>query len=569
MSKRFLKIRYLIPLLFGVILILVLIGIVAFPGFNLSNIIVDHTIDLSRKQNLVVEVPPEIDENNILIKWYSSSESPLIFSCQSKWGKVPYNEGNSSFSVFYKNEWIKTVGHFAVSKYGYHNYLFNFFTINGKVDFTFKAIGPDSATYKLWNKIYPYTKEPSNSEQINLSLNLYSDSNKIENTFNFSLQPIDLKRLLTPSLDTTIKRIECIIDDNLYKVKILKTRGVSSLGFRRKSYSVTLMDSVNIKGEDKSLRKMKSFSLLNLSMDHYYFRNRIAYALLKEVKLMNIFNSYAEVKMNNETQGIYLIIEEPKKYLLDSLHASFIIRRRYEHSTFMDKSLYGRSKSLVKKLIGYSKVEYHSEKKISSNETKHFLDQYKMIYKLIHEKKGVELYQSLNEIMNMEEYMRIMAFNFIICNQDYTDEQFFYINRQNKSTRFDIMPWDFDDIFLNSPHEGWRLRNERIKDKLIFSSESDLDLVIATDSILYNKYLGALNNIVNYLDISQLQLVYKNTYKELYPFFMNDKLIKQSKLDAFTEEYNLNDLKSQLNSTYWFLFQRINLIRSKLKMMTF
>jgi len=567
MRKLTIKIRYLIPFLFGAIFILVIVVAVVYRNFNLAKSINNDAINLSHKQNLIVEVSPEIDANDILIKWYGPTESPVLFINKSNWGKIPYHEGNCCFSVFFKNEMIRKVGHFVGSKHGYHNYLFRFFTHGKNVDFTFKAIGPDSSTYKLWNKLYPLANGRSIPVQTNSPLKSHTDSAKIENTIEFSLQPNDLERLLTPQLETNIKKIDCTINDHGHKIKTLKTRGQTSLWYRRKCYNVTLKDSANFKEGEGTRRKMKSFSLLSLSMDHCYFRNRIAFALLKEVKLMNIFCSYAEVKMNGETQGIYLLIEEPKKHLSDSLKATFLIRRRYEYSSFVDKSLSGRSKEFFKKLIGYNNIDYNSEKALSSKNTRQFLGQYKMIYKVIHEKKGIELYHSLAEIMDIEEYMRIMAFNFVLCNRDYTDEQFFYINGQNKSNRFNIMPWDFDDIFGTSPHEGWLLRNKRINDKLIFSGENELDLAIATDSILYTKYLGALSDVINRLDTSKLQIIYQNTYNELYPFFNDKEIIKQSRFDEFTEEYNLSGLEAELNGTYWFLLQRINSIRSNLKMM--
>lgn len=552
MKNQFVKIKPSTIVLYSAIFTLFLLAFVAFKYFNFRHIIKDYAFILLDKQKLIVEVPPEIDVNDISIIWngpeYKNTE---IFSKKNSWGRVNKFNGNNSFSVLYRNELIKTVGHFVITKNSLHNYLFKFYTQNNKINFTFNVIGPDSVTCKEWDEMYHWTKSPSISKFNESSLKLRGGSSTIKNTIDFTIRAENLERLLKPNIDTTLKGIVCLINGKSFNVKDLKNRGASALSFSRKCYNATLKDSAIFIDNQGLKRKSKSFSLISLSMDHYYFRNRIAHEMLKELQLLNMFYTFSEVKMNTETQGIYLIIENPKKHLLDSLHASFFIRRGYEYCSYIDRN--------EKVVLDYSAQNY-----ITLKEVEFFIDRFKSIYALIYEKKGIELYQSLERIMDIKEYMRFMAFNFIICNHDYTDEQFFYINKLNKSNRFNIMPWDFDDILGNTPHEGWQLRNELIKDKLIYSREDKLDLVIATDSVLYNKYLTELSQIANRLDTSLLKTIYQNTYSELFPFFVNEEIISKSILDESSMKYSLADLECQLNGTYWFLVQRINSIRLKL-----
>jgi spore coat protein H len=325
--------------------------------------------------------------------------------------------------------------------------------------------------------------------------------------------------------------------------------------YKRKSFNVSLNDSILFTNSQGRTKTLKSFSLLSLSMDHFYFRNRIAYELLNELIHLDIFFAYANVNINSKNQGVYLIIENPKKYLYETKKATFILRRRYESSSFIERNN-----------IAEVQLEYLSDSISNSQELDFFLNQYRSIYNLINQKKGEDLYQSLDEIMNIEEYMRIMAFNFIFCNGDYTDEQFFYTSAQNNTSRFNILPWDFDDIFENLPHEGWLKRNKQLIDnKHIFSVESDLDLIIAKDPFLYQKYLYELKEVLSILDSLDLKALYQETYNELYPFYINTETITQSKYDHFFTEYTIPLLEDQLNGTYSFLSHRIDSIYSLLK----
>ena len=549
MKPNFYRRNRLVLMLIPVILILLLIFV---QKFDFKSNVKSLWITLLDKQKIIIEVPPEIDKNDIFILWNGTGYNDTkIYNNENNWGRIPLRSDNHSFSVFYKNKLIKTVGHFRITDNSLHNYNFKFYKKNNEINFTFNVLGPDSVTCNEWDHLYYWTKSLTISEFKDSPLKLKENRSEIENTLNFKVQPDDLKRLITPDIDTTLKKVECLINGENYAVSKLKNKGKSALKFTRKSYNVTLKDSAKFIDNKGIERKLKTFSLISLSMDQYYFRNRIAHELLNELKLSNMFLTYVEVKMNMETQGVYLLIENPKKYLVESLNASFMIRRNYEHYIYKD-------------LENKYDIDYEAEKFLTSTEKDNFIAQYKSVYNLIKEKNGTELYESLEEVMDIEEYMRIMAFNYIICNHDYTDEQFFYIDTLNASNRFNIMPWDFDDIFSNTPHEGWVKRNERIKDKLIFSCEDKLDLVIATDSVLYSKYLIELNQVANVLNSSILSRIYQNTYRELYPFYVNEEIMSKSVLDESSMQYDLFGLKEQLVGTYEFLTDRINSIHSYL-----
>ena len=58
----------------------------------------------------------------------------------------------------------------------------------------------------------------------------------------------------------------------------------------------------------------------------------------------------------------------------------------------------------------------------------------------------------MSQWIDLDIYMKWLAFNFFIRNGDYTDEVYFYMDPATGKYR--IIPWDYDDIFASGPHEG-------------------------------------------------------------------------------------------------------------------
>lgn len=522
-------------------------------------------------ENFKIEVKGGMNREHVQIKWYRADVSgvfkdSLTFQNELKFA-VPHATGENCFAIFYKNKPVKFFGHYVYSEKYQNNYRVKLWIKNKNINCSVAIEGPDSNTTKEWAEMFnlSYTKWHPESKGSPLPFN--SDSPKIKNTLDFTLSQNDFKRLVANWVDTCIEKLPVKLNGLTYQVSKLKTRGQGSLYFPRKCYNVTMKEKISFMGNDKKTIKFKTFSLISLSMDNYYYRNRIALDLLKKLNAINTYYSFIEVRINEKSQGVYLLIENPKKHLTVSLKSPFILRRGYENSSFYEVSFKSKVKSYIKELIGREtksyKYDYEASKKISTDEEAAYVRQYNSIYKLIKKEKGVELYESLKNILDIRGYMRLMAFNYIICNHDYTDEQFLYINGLSDKKIFHIFPWDFDDVFSNSPHEGWQERNILLKDKLIFSGEDYLDLAIANDPVLYGHYLNQLDAVLKKLSEADLKEYYQNIYKELYAFYSRKDIMAMSKYDQFETEYNLSDFQKQLNGNYLFLSQRMETLKSR------
>jgi spore coat protein H len=109
---------------------------------------------------------------------------------------------------------------------------------------------------------------------------------------------------------------------------------------------------------------------------------------------------------------------------------------------------------------------------------------------------------------------------------------------------------------MTAPHEGKVASRKALGDKLIFSSEDELDRKIANDPYLYKIYLIQLKEVLSQLSASALKEAFENTYAELFPYYSDSEIISMSRYDSHkgTSLDKLgNDMKAlfdQLKITY-------------------
>ncbi len=130
---------------------------------------------------------------------------------------------------------------------------------------------------------------------------------------------------------------------------------------------------------------------------------------------------------------------------------------------------------------------------------------------------GMELYEVTAQRIYLEHYFRKMGIDCLLQNGDYTDEIYLYAMIHKGNIRYNLIPWDYDDLFKEIPHEvgvSWGTGTifgnrsytstqditEEIGEKLIFSIEDDLDYAIAKDSFMNVCYENTLREMTDDLD---------------------------------------------------------------------
>lgn len=306
----------------------------------------------------------------------------------------------------------------------------------------------------------------------------------------------------------------------------IRVRGKSALRFRRKSYAVFLHEPVFIESRDGAYTKqLTRFKLIALAQDYTYIENRIAFGILEEAGLMPLFYKFVEFRINGATQGVYLLIEDPEQYYREN-GSEYIIRRGYNH--------------------GIDDVAYFPSSRFIAEEDyeRRFLEIYETLPRL----EGMELFSYVSERLDTEQYFFKMGIDYLLMNGDYTDEVYLYAHVEKDTIRFKLIPWDYDDIFKEQPHEvgvNWGTGTiygkrtytsmqditDEIGEKLIFSIEDDLDYIIALDPILYQKYTNALKRLTDILDNDLIDKVFDEMEIELGTFYDAPPVIDQSRYD--------------------------------------
>lgn len=366
----------------------------------------------------------------------------------------------------------------------------------------------------------------SQSVQANAySLKLSDPGTGIENTILLDLSPGDYRALqITTGEKIRIRARQLIVNGDSLDPEELETRGQSTLQFKRKSLGFKLESGATLRHGDKT-ESLKKFSVLNLAMDKYYCHNRLAFGMMEQTGLFDLFYSFSELRVNGKSEGIFMAIERPEDWAIRKKNSPLILRRGYGHK--------------IEKL--------KTDNKIARSETKRYLDYYDEIYRNIGRYQGEELYNKLALRIDMDNYMKWLAFNYIVHNGDYSDEVFFYIDPE--TDKFRVIPWDYDDIFALFPHEGRDESKKVIGDKLIFSVEDLLDRKIATDPYLYAAYLNCLEEVLKKLTPEVLKQVFEVSFAELCPYYKEEEIIKNVQFDLY-KDANTENLKNYLITIY-------------------
>ena len=334
------------------------------------------------------------------------------------------------------------------------------------------------------------------------------------------------------SRDTTYELTDPVpklqFNEDSLKVKKMKVRGNSASRVRRKSFNVDTKEFISFEQiHNTGITESKDFRLLAMSADLCYIENRIGFGLLQQAEIFPLFFKYVEVFLNDETNGVYFLIENPNDYFLD----------KNDHAILMRRAYYGNIDS------------YKYEDNGDGFVVQDYFDAFNAIYIRIKNYQGTELFDQLDEVLNVRQYMQKIAFDYLIKNGDYTDEIYLYDEPGDDKIRYHVIPWDLDDIFADLPHEignTWSVGNafgnryyettedviNDVGEKMIFSIEDDLDYVIAKDPYLYSIYLEELEKLMELITADDIRLEFDRIEQELMRFFEDSEIVDQTNHDA-------------------------------------
>jgi hypothetical protein len=319
-----------------------------------------------------------------------------------------------------------------------------------------------------------------------------------------------------------------------YTIDRFEIRGDNTLNFTRKGFSVNMDRKITLLNPDENIeRKYEEFKLLAMVYDYTYIENSTAVGLFKEVNLWPVYSFFTEVRLNNDTQGLYHFIEDPVEYFIEQKNASFVVRRGYNHS-----------------------IKAYSINPVNQKNTDEYVNRLDKIYSNLPGYSGRQMYDTLSAYIDLEQYFTKLSIDMLVKNGDYSDEVFFYSKIKDGREVLGVFPWDYDDIFADQPHEigrdwapgtifghreYWSM-DDIIADvgtKLLFSIEDDLDYKIAKDGFLYQEYLKTLRTVIEKVDLAVIDKVFDYTFNHIGPFYADDSIVAQSRYDVDETSYDL------------------------------
>jgi len=336
------------------------------------------------------------------------------------------------------------------------------------------------------------------------------------------------------------------------KVEI-QNRGQTSLKkFSRKNLSVKVdKDHASDQHKKMHIGHVESSKII-LSAgpeDGLLLKNKISYALLKLVGISSLETEYAEVILNGKSQGLYMITDNPSDYMTKDKDADVVFRRRYNDD-----------------------IEIKDAKKeMSQTEIKSAQKQLMNLHRKLTSLKGEQFINEISKQMNLKNYMKWMALNYILKNGDFVDEVYFYGKKQADGTMyFDIAPWDLDDTFSKQMHleqiptfPNNAMGSESDK-QLIYNYEGRIDLAIAKDPVLLEMYFNEMAEVVTQIDDIALEAIFADVRHDVSVYTQDQDIQKAGLQDPIKAIYNDDYVNKSLNEKLQMIRERRDKVKVEL-----
>ena len=252
-------------------------------------------------------------------------------------------------------------------------------------------------------------------------------------------------------------------------------RGRASMGCERKSYALRF--------DDPGPRHLVSsganreWYLIALCLDHGYVSSLFGYTVMSKLRIFSPAFRLVELHVDGETQGFYLLIDK----VTESLERD-----------------YGSLRSVIRRSLDMRGDL--PEIKVGRSSEEEALDEYNDLLTDAEGPTGEALVRLLEDRLDLDAYLRWLAFNIAVQSGDYVDELWLFATdslAEDGTTvgRFGLIGWDPDDLLAPCHYLG----EFEITDSwgLLYCTESVLDHIILSDTVVYKRYVDILGEILN------------------------------------------------------------------------
>ena len=272
-------------------------------------------------------------------------------------------------------------------------------------------------------------------------------------------------------------------------------RGVSSFRdcARRKSLRV------NLRG--KTPRRLSrgaasdKFLLVSMCYDDRYVKTALVSSMASKLELFPLARAYVRLVVENpfdeddprrrwENEGLYLLVDDPVAAAeRSSARLAALVRRRNDAR---------RSTQPLKGTPDVKRPKRSSDDSSSFDAADRALARYDDVARVASTCRPGTCLDALDALVDVDEYLRLLALMTMVRSGDYVDEVWFYASEElvGARWRFRAHAWDPDDAFQACHHDGENALED--PNGILYCAEGRLDAALLRDEAVYAAFVDAL-----------------------------------------------------------------------------
>jgi hypothetical protein len=358
------------------------------------------------------------------------------------------------------------------------------------------------------------------------------------NTIKIKMQEADFQKVIVGRGKKVEAAAEISFNGGPFQKSEVESRGQSCLtAAKRPCLGIKTESKVQFLGSNGL--EGKTFNLASMWQDRGFVSSRMGFDMFRALGIFELKSEYVVVWINDLPYGMYLATEKPKKAIARITDDAWIGRRGYK-----------------------TRLETVEESKTISEKVA--VSQFRALYKDIATLSGEGLRASLESKLNLKRYMQWLIVNSVMMNGDYADEVFFYIDGKDPERRFDIMPWDFDDLF-KEPHAGPenQARSDSIKTGILYGFENSLDVKIADDPVLARLLKVEAREILTKLTPAFVGGVVGQIQRDLVFYSREPEVLNSGLRDSYRKPYTEKFFAETAAGRQAAILKRIELLKTR------
>ncbi len=249
-------------------------------------------------------------------------------------------------------------------------------------------------------------------------------------------------------------------------------RGKGSLKCARKSMNVNL-DGPEARRWGPGAASDEAL-FISMCLDAGYFNQVLANQLLVDEGAFHLDSRLVTMEIGGEPQGAYLVLEKAADTLIgDRLGVAGVIRRRLDWNQDEDIK-HPSDPTAAEAVLG----DYHG------------------LADAVDDQEGAALEAELDARLDLDAYLRWVAFHTYMRNGDWTDEVYFFGSAEAGGPLYwRVQGWDADDLWSDCHYGG----GHALKDpwSIAYCAEADLDLALLASDEVYARFIDHLEALMN------------------------------------------------------------------------